>query len=57
MKRTVYEGTVVATALYRAECDGDEMSEEYVWSNADGLSQELRGVKGNWCSRELAGHP
>lgn len=41
VKRRLYEGTVAANALYRAECDGDQMSEEYVWSNVDGLSQEL----------------
>ncbi len=52
-KRGLYEGVVVPMALYgtetwnmgssgeeEIECNGDEMSEEYVWSNTNGSGEK-----------------
>ena len=50
VKRRLYEGVAVPTALYETEtwsmgeevikCNGDEESEEYVWSNTYGPSEK-----------------
>ena len=39
-------------AIAQIKCNGDEVSEECVWSNAYGPSEDL-GVKENWCYKRV----